>query len=197
MSGSNNATAQLTNRSKSARFRRDPRNERIEQRDGAADESIDRSIDRSASNAKPVFDPAKTPAGGADPKQARQYRSGRIESNRIESNRKAADQSKDQPKCKDQEDKGAESCLGGDLGPFVAVDGVEEEDGGLLGGREAVLAEVRAELVGPAKAAALAAAPKPRALCDFLPVSFAVLLHVLRQKLVFARAPRPLLRDGD
>ena len=75
----------------------------------------------------------------------------------------------------------------------VAELGVEVDDDLLLGVREEPALEVRAEVVGPAQAAALAAAQQARELGHRAPAAMAVGQDEVDELAVLLRRPRPPL----
>jgi hypothetical protein len=70
---------------------------------------------------------------------------------------------------------------------------VEVDDDALLARREVAAPDARAEVVGPAEAAALAAAHQPRARGHVAPLGGAVLVDVGDEDEVLLRHPWPLL----
>ena len=78
-------------------------------------------------------------------------------------------------------------------GPPVAEQGLEVDDDAFLVGGEVAAADAGAEVVGPAEAAALAAAHEARVDGHGAPVAGAVLLDVGHQDDVLLRRPWPLL----
>ena len=88
---------------------------------------------------------------------------------------------------------GAAGELGGDGGPLVAEEGVEVDDELLLVVGKPAALDVRAEVVCPAEAAALAAAVEPGELGQAAPAPVPVLIDVVDQQLVLLRRPRAFL----
>ena len=75
----------------------------------------------------------------------------------------------------------------------VAELAVEADDEGLLVGGEVAALDVRAEVVGPAETAALAAAVEAGELGQAAPAAVPVLIYVVDEQLVLLRRPRAFL----